>query len=194
MINSIISARHALGVNVTPAPSRFGSSAPAEAKAATDTVSISNEARCLLLASPFSSTGSTTISAKDIEESLADTKSYVEKQLQALYSDLGIPSNSNLEISFGPDGRILVNGDSPASETLAEAINADDELSNSLRKMSADTSLLEAMKNHEEFASAYEKSPASAIERYGYLLESGHSYHVSFSMQDGHIDTKVEYV
>jgi hypothetical protein len=99
-----------------------------------------------------------------------------------------------MEISVGRDGSILVNGKSPESDNLAEAINANDELSNSIRKMSADASLLEAIKKHKEFAAAYDKNPIAAVERYGYLLEDGHGYNVSFSVQNGHIDTKVEYI
>jgi hypothetical protein len=98
-----------------------------------------------------------------------------------------------MEIRVGRDGKILVNGENPQSDHLAEAVNADDELSNSIRRISANTSLLEAYKNHQEFAEAYEKDPVAAVERYGYLLEDGHGYNVLFSMQNGHIDTKAEY-
>jgi hypothetical protein len=174
--------------------SRLSSSTPEVKKTITDTVNISNEAKNMLLSSPFSSTGSNTIHVRDIEESLANATSYVEKHLQSLYSKHGISSNSNMEISVGRDGSILVNGENPASESLAKEINDDKELSNSIRKMSANASLLEAIKKHEEFAAAYDKDPIAAVERYGYLLEDGHDYHVSFSMQDGHIDTKVAYI
>ncbi len=155
-------------------------------------MNISNEAMHLLLTSPFSSTGSTTISVQDIKESLSKTTAYVEKRLHSLYSKYGISPDSKMEISVGSDGSIIVNGESPASESLSEEINADDALSNSIKKMSAEASLLEAIEKHEEFAAAYEKDPKSAVERYGYLLEDGNNYNVSFSIQDGYIDTKVK--
>ena len=194
MINSIMSAQNAQTVNYAQIFSGSSSSTPEDKKKITDTVNISNEAKHLLLVSPFSATGSTTISVRDIEESLSNTTSYVEKGLQALYSKHGLSPDSKMEFSVGHDGKILINGESPASESLAEEINADNELSNSIRKMSAGTSLLEAINKHEEFASAYDKNPIAAVKRYGYLLEDGHDYHVSFSMQDGHVDTKVSYI
>lgn len=197
MINGIISSGYAQTVRFTqPNISQLpqGSSSPFEYKTGTDTVNISDGAKFPLLSSLFPSAGSNSISIRDIEESLSNATSSVEKRLQSLYSKHGISSNSKMEISVGYDGSILVNGESPASESLAEEINADDELSNSIRKMSSDTSLLEAFKKHIKFTAAYEKDPVAAVERYGYLLEDGHDYHVSFSMQNGHIDTKVEYI
>lgn len=194
MINSIMSVQNTQAVNLTQSSSRLSSSNAEDKKTVTDTVNISGEAKSLLVANPFSSTVSTTIDMIDIEESLANTTSYVEKRLQSLYSKYGISPDSKMEFSVGYDGSISVNGESPASELLAEEINADDELSNSIRKMSSDASFLEAFKKHEEFAAAYAKDPKSALERYGNLFEDGHKYHSSFSMQDGKIDIKVEYL
>jgi hypothetical protein len=142
MINSIMSAQNAQTVNDVQTSSRLSSSTPEDKKAVTDTVNISNKAKHVLLASPFSCTGSNTISVRDIEESFTNTSSYVEKRLQSFYSKHGISPDSKMEISVGYNGSILVNGESPASKSLAEEINADDELSNSIRKMSADASLL----------------------------------------------------
>ena len=189
MISNIMSAQSAQAVNFTQTSSRLRSSTPEEKTTVADTVSISTEAKHLLLASPFSSTGSTTISVKDIEASLSKETSYVKKRLQSLYSKYGISPDSKMEISVGNDGNIFVNGESPASESLAEEINNDDELSNSIKKMSADASLLDAIEKHDEFAAAYEKDPKSAVERYRYLLEDGHNYNASFSMQNGSINT-----
>ena len=155
-------------------------------KTDTDTINISNKAKLLSSLFPYAKSGS--VSIEDIEESLSNTTSSVEKRLQSLYRQLGIQPDFQIEFSVGHDGKILVNGESPDSDHLAEAINADAELSNSIRRMSANTSLLAAFNNHQEFAAAYEKDPVAAVERYGYLLEDGHGYNVLFSMQDGHIN------
>ena len=74
------------------------------------------------------------ITLKDIENSLADTTSYVEESLQQLYAQLGILPGSQMEISFGYDGSIVVNGKSQEAEELANLINADDEFQIQLEK------------------------------------------------------------
>ncbi len=163
-------------------------------KTADDKVNISDEAKFSLQSSRLLSSIETTISIGDIEEAFTTASAYVEKRLQSLYRQFGISFDSRMEISVGRDGSILVKGQSPESDALAKAIHADDELANTIRKMSADASLLEAVKKHQEFAAAYQKDPAAAVKAYGFLLEDGHEYRVSFSMANGHIDTKVEYV
>ena len=195
MVNGIMSTGYIQSAifpqqNISQSPT--DSSPTSEDKTDTDTINISNKAKLLSSLFPYAKNGS--ISIEDIEESLSNTTAAVEKRLQSLYGQLGIQSDFQMEFSVGYDGKILVNGESPESDHLAEAINADAELSNSIRRMSADTSLLAAFKNHQEFASAYEKDPVAAVERYGYLLEDGHGYNVLFSMQDGHINSKAEYI
>ena len=195
MVNGIMSTGYIQSAifpqqNISQSPT--DSSPTSEDKTDTDTINISNKAKLLSSLFPYAKNGS--ISIEDIEESLSDTTAAVEKRLQSLYGQLGIQPDFQMEFSVGYDGKILVNGESPESDHLAEAINADAELSNSIRRMSADTSLLAAFKNHQEFASAYEKDPVAAVERYGYLLEDGHGYNVLFSMQDGHINSKAEYI
>ena len=195
MVNGIMSTGYIQSAifpqqNISQSPA--DSSPTSEDKTDTDTINISNKAKLLSSLFPYAKNGS--ISIEDIEESLSNTTAAVEKRLQSLYGQLGIQPDFQMEFSVGYDGKILVNGESPESDHLAEAINADAELSNSIRRMSANTSLLAAFKNHQEFASAYEKDPVAAVERYGYLLEDGHGYNVLFSMQDGHINSKAEYI
>ena len=195
MVNGITSAGYAQTVSFTQpniSQSRPDASSPSEYKTGTDTVNISDQARFSLLSSLFSCAESNSISIRDIEESLSKATVSVEKRLQSLYRQIGISDSSQMEISVGYDGSILVKGENPESDALAEAINADGELANTIRGISANASLLEALKKHQEFAAAYEKDPVAAVERYGYLLEDGHEYNVSFSLQNGHIDTKVE--
>ncbi len=197
MVNGIMTVGYSQTASFTQpniSQSRPVSSYPSEYKTSIDTVNISDEAKFSLLSRLFPSTGGKSISIRDIEESLSNATSSVEKRLQSLYRQIGISSNSQMEISVGRDGSILVNGESPESDSLAEAINVDDELANTIRGMSANASLLEAFIKHQEFAAAYEKDQVAAVDRYGYLLEDGHEYNVSFSMKNGHIDTKVEYI
>lgn len=161
----------------------------------TDAVNISTEGQQASLISARLHYGSNaSILLKPRKENLHALTSQTENKLQKLYEQLGISENSQMEISVGYDGAILVNGQNPKSEALAEAINDDDELANSIRGMSAMAAVLEAIKNYQEFSEAYEKDPIAAVDRFGYLLEDGHNYHVTFSMLNGHIDTNVAYI
>jgi len=159
-----------------------------------DKVNISDEGKYSLISSKLHSIGKGSASAGSINDDFRNAISYAEDKIQTIYHDLGISADSQMNISVGYDGHILVNGENPKAEALAEAINADDALANTIRGMSAMASLLEAIKKAQEFRTAYEKDPTAAIERYGYLLEDGHDYHVSFSMNNGHINTKVQYI
>lgn len=157
-------------------------------------MNISDEAKLSLISSLFPSSNGNSISIKNIEEALTNATASVEKRLQLLYRRIGISSGSQMKISVARDGSIMVNGKSPESDALSEAINTDDELANTIRGMSANASLLKAFEKYREFAEAYDKDPVVAVKTYGYLFEDEHKYNVSFSVQNGHIDTEVEYV
>lgn len=159
-----------------------------------DTVTISGEAKRLSLSGLLPSAGEGAVSIGDIKEAFTDAVSSVEKRLQSLCRQTGISSDVQMEISVNCDGSIRVNGKSPESDTLEQAINADDGLANTIRGMSAHASLLDATERHRDFAEAYEQDPAAALDLYGCLFEDGHEYNVSFLMQNGHIETKVEYL
>lgn len=195
MINSVMSAGYVQSVlfpQQNSSQSLIETDPASDNKAGTDTITISDKSR--LLSNLLPSVGGTTISIEDIETSLANTTVSVEKRLQSLCRQLGIDPDSKIEFSVGHDGKIEINGESPESERLAAAINEDDELSNSIRQMSADASLLEAFKKHQEFTEAYENDPVAAMQRYSDLFEDGHDYDVTFSMQDGHIDAITNYL
>ncbi len=193
MINSILAAKQTLAVNLTQAPSQLNTANSKNIKTATDTVNISNVAKSLFQNSILPPDQRNSESLSDIDVALSETTAALEEQLQTLYSKYGISSDSSMTISVASDGSILVNGNSPESETLADAINADDGISNSIRELSAKAALLEAAKKHQEFTEAYKKDPKSAIEEYGYLFDDNKTYHTTFSMQNGHIDINVEY-
>ena len=194
MLNAIMSAKYAQTVNFSQQPSHPTASTPAASKTAADTVKISHEAKFSQLSGcicPSLMNGP--ISIHDIEDALAKATVDVEERLQTLYSRLGIPPESKMDIRFGWDGSIMVSGENPKADALAKAINEDDALSNALRGMSAKASLLEAVEKHLEFVAAYEKDPVAAVSRYSYLLEDERDAHVSFSMQDGRLSTKIEH-
>ena len=138
MVNALLCGGYAQTVNSTktnysPSPSNTSSSSPCGTT--TDTVSISDEAKYAVSSSPLLSlTEGGTIYLEDIEEALSRETAAVEKKLQSLYAQLGISSSAQMKISVGGDGSILVKGESPKAEALAEAINEDGELANTIRE------------------------------------------------------------
>ncbi|MDH5524658.1 MAG: hypothetical protein OEY01_11795 [Desulfobulbaceae bacterium] len=195
MIGKIMSAQYAQGVSFTQAqPFPNNMLTATGSTIGPDTVSISNEGKSSLIASRLQSPENGSDSISSIEDDLSNLTSFVENKIQSLYHELGIPSSSRMNVHSGADGTILVDGKSPLSDKLAAAINADDTLSNAIRGVSSMASVLEAIKKHQEFAAAYDQNPVAAVERFGYLLENGHSYQVSLSMQNNHLDTKVDYI
>lgn len=161
----------------------------------TDAIDISSDGRQASLISTRLLSGlNKTMPRMPSKDNFLALTSQTENKLQKLYEQLGISANSQMEFSVDYDGAILVNGQSPDADALAEAINDNDELANSIRGMSAMASVLAAVKKHQEFSEAYAKDPIAAVDRFGYLLEDGHDYHVTFSMLNGHIDTNVAYI
>lgn len=167
---------------------------PTKSNAVNDNVRISDEGKFALFSRKMAHEVNNSISIGSINQDFMDATSFVEKRLRLLYQKNGISSNSQMDIAVGGDGKIIVNGKSPEADKLAREINNDEELSNGIRGMSMMASALEAIKRHQEFVAAYENDPSAAIDRYGYLLEDGHNYHASFSVIDGHINTKVQYI
>lgn len=135
-----------------------------------------------------------TISLASIEAQLREDTRLVEEKLQGLYRELGMDSDAKTNLSVDYDGKILVSGGGDKGQALAEAVNADEELTTTFKRMSAATSLLEAAKKHQEFANAYATNPQQAVERYGSLLEGGHEYHVNFAYSNGRLETSTAFV
>ena len=152
-----------------------------------DSVIISNEGRRSLLASKLPSI----LKEGSIEDAYKEAKENVEKQMQALYQKLGISPETKMDFQVGYDGKIIVEGNDAKSEALENAINANDDLANSIRGMSANASLLKAIEDYEEFAAAYQRNPEKAVARYSHLLDDNHTYNVIFSMQNNQIDKTV---
>ncbi|MFH1673799.1 MAG: hypothetical protein ABIF87_10315 [Pseudomonadota bacterium] len=170
---------------------RMNTTSAGGVSAETDTVTISKAGMRSMLLSKFQPFPNT---LDAMAEELSRDTAFVENEIQSLYRKIGLSPNTEMKFSVGYDGHILVDGNNAEAEALAKAINEDDELANSIRKIGANASLLDAAKKYQEFAAAYKKDPVAAVDRYGYLLEDGHEYHVTFSVRNGHIDTTVEFV
>lgn len=163
-------------------------------KAMNDTVTISNEGKSASLFGRLDSLSTFPSTIFEFEQCLKDDTAEVEKMLRSIYRKLGVSSDTEMKISIGSDGKIIVRGDNQKAEEVAEAINNDPELKNTIKRMSANTSLLEAIKKHLEFAKAYEADPEAAIKEFAYLFENDRKSHVSFTMSNGSINSQINHV
>jgi len=166
-------------------------------RSATDTVSISGEARTVsLLNGLWESMGVTpnsdgSISIESIRGGFENGTAYIEEKLNALYGELGIDAGSEMEIDV-QDGHAKVSGESPVAEELEAAINSDPELLNTMRQASANASLLAASEEAASFRTAYENNPEAAVGRYGYLFADNRGFDVVFTMKNGALDVGVD--
>lgn len=167
---------------------------PLTRKSGNDTITISGTGRQASLLGGILAANSGPITLESIEDSLKNDTSMVERQLRVIYAKQGISPDTEIDISVGSDGKIIVHGNSSKADELENAINSDPELSNTIRRMSANSSFLEAAKNYLDFAKKYEKNPDIAIKEFAYLLEQGRHYNVTFTMSNGSISSEVEYV
>jgi hypothetical protein len=175
-----LSGQNALD-NIDPAARRSGS----------DTVTISGIGRQASLLGGILSSNSGPITLESIEGSLKNDTSMVEEQLRLLYTKHGISSSTEMDMSVGADGTVIVQGKNSKADELEDAINNYPDLSNTIRRMSANSSFLEAAKKHQEFAKKYETNPEIALREFAYLLEEGHNYNVTFTMSNGTISSEV---
>jgi hypothetical protein len=167
---------------------------PSVRKSGNDTVTISGTGRQASLLSNILASNNGPITLDSIEGSLKNDTSMVEEQFRLLYAKLGISPDTEMDISVGCNGKIIVHGNNSNADKFEEAINSDPGLSNTIRRMSANSSFLEAAKKHLEFAKRYETNPDIAIEEFEYLLEQGRHYNVIFTMSNGSISSEVDYV
>ncbi len=167
---------------------------PSVRKSGSDTITISGTGRQASLLGDILASNNGPITLESIESSLNNDTSKVEKQLGLLYTKLGISPDNEMDMSVGCDGKITVRGNNSNADKLEDAINSNPELSNTIRRMSANSSFLEAAKKHLEFARRYEQNPGIAIKEFAYLFEEGRHYNVTFTMSNGSISSEVEYV
>jgi hypothetical protein len=186
--NSIYSSQ---GLLEQPALNNIGTSIR---KSGSDTITISGAGRQASLLGDILASNNGPITLESIEEFLKNDTSSVEKQLRLLYTKLGILPDTEMDMNVGCDGRIIVNGNNRNADALEDAINSDPELSNTIRRMSANSSFIEAAKKYLKFAERYEKNPGIAIKEFAYIFEEGHHYNVTFTMSNGSICSEVEYV
>jgi len=135
-----------------------------------------------------------TISIEDIFTSISKDRAAVEKYLHTTLNELGIDENALFELTSNYTGRIVVRGDFQGKEALEDTLNNDRQFSNTFRRLSANSSLYEAWRRHEEFMNAYEVDPEAAVAQFISLFNDSSQYHFTLSYSNGHAETRVDVV
>ena len=167
-------------------------------RSSADTVSISKEGKSaslldrLWVLNGITPNSDGSISIESIQECYENDTAYIEQQIRALYRKLGISSDTGMTIDIGYDGKAVVSGESSEAKALSEAINSDPELLNTMRRASANASMLAAYEEAAEFRAAYDENPYAAVERYAYLLNDNRTQDTTFTMKDGSLHVDVE--
>ena len=147
----------------------------------TDTVEISGQARSLqhldMAASMFPDTKieGNVITFDNIQEQIVADQAWIEQKLAALIGE----DEGEYSFEIGPDGHVNVSGGEKAEE-IEQAFEDDFELHNRLARMSANSSLLRAGREHMEFAKAYEEDPIAAVAQFAYLFNGSNRADVKF--------------
>ena len=151
---------------------------------AKDTVEISSEGMKLLdmnIMTPDVSTGS-------INDQMEFDKNWVEDYLE---KKLGVKSGENYSFKIGRDGHVNVSGGEKA-ERIEQAFENNTELRNRLARLSANSSLVRAAREHMEFAEAYERDPKQAVAMYSYLFNGSKSPDTVFEYGSNGLDVYFE--
>ncbi|MFC1490265.1 hypothetical protein ACFL6K_03555 [Candidatus Latescibacterota bacterium] len=129
------------------------------------------------------------ISIEDIEAQVSRDKEYVQDRLNYTLKEHEIGENTKFSLSSSSLGRIMVSGEFEKKDMLEEALNSDHEFSNTFRRLSANSSLVEACKKAVEFQKAYEEDPMRAVAEFAYLLNDNSRERFRLEFYNGLVET-----
>jgi len=130
----------------------------------------------------------------DIQTQMNIDKQRVDDELDVFMTSLGIEKDVSFSLTTTRTGRIAVSGDFEGKERLETALNNDKEFNNNFKRLSANSSLMEAVKRSEEFQKAYEIDPKAAVAQFASLLSDSTEYHFSYLYENGQSETNVNVV
>ena len=135
-----------------------------------------------------------TIRLDDIRAQTAFDKNAVDDELENVMASLGIERNVSFRLTPTRSGRIAVSGDFEGKEKLEGALNTNDDFGNRFRRMSANSSFIEAAERSLEFRKVYDIDPKAAVARYAYLFSDSTEYRFSFVYENGESSRRVDIV
>jgi hypothetical protein len=116
------------------------------------------------------------ITLDNLQQQMQADKAWIENQLD---SQLGRGEISSYSLKIGGDGRVIVGGgENP--EQVEKIFEDNPELRDRLARLSANSSLVRAFKEHLEFAEAYEENATAAISQYAHLFNGSNHQQTEF--------------
>lgn len=110
------------------------------------------------------------VSLSDIRTGLERRTEAFESRASELFLENSISLDPPAELTTDGSGNVRVKGDHPQKEEIEQLFADNPDLANEFRGLSAQSSLVEAAAEYEEFAKLYEQDPYAAVARYAHLF------------------------
>ena len=102
----------------------------------------------------------------EFEKELHDFRRVVRDQMR----QVGIDTSTPIQLAGDKEGRIVVQGNHPQKAEIEAFFKDRPSLSGQFRKISANTSLSNAIKQHVAFSKAYAQNPERAVSQFRHLF------------------------
>jgi hypothetical protein len=110
------------------------------------------------------------LSLNNLHETVAASLARVRELLGPKLAELGISLSQPLKLSVDGLGNVRAAGHERAAE-IEQIFATDDALSREFRKLSANSELIRAGREHEQFSQLYAQNPDLAVERFSHLFD-----------------------
>ncbi len=128
------------------------------------------------------------ITLDNIQQQMQADKAWIENQLD---SKLGSGESSSYTFKIGGDGRVIVSGGENA-EQVEKLFEENPELRDRLARLSGNSSLVRAAREHLEFAAAYEKNATAAVSQYAHLFNGANKQQTGFEYGENGLAAFIE--
>lgn len=110
------------------------------------------------------------ITGDDLNKSIKRDFSGFSTMLNTALSEAGISKDPSFEVKMSSSGRLYIDSDHPDKEAIEKILNDTRNIRDTFSRMSANSSLVAALKRGAAFNDAYNIDPESAVQRYSYLF------------------------
>lgn len=170
-----IQARQAVRAACSVSPrttSQSAQNAQSTSNQGMDTVSISGPGRLMAsLPSLFGADENGNVTLESMREAVEEETCSFRSDLAVMLAQAGVSDKPPVELAMDSQGKVRVKGDHPDKEAIEALFEENPGMRNRFAALSSGTQLLEAMQEYLQFAKAYARDPAAAVQQYWYLFE-----------------------
>ncbi|MCE5269976.1 hypothetical protein LLH00_01675 [bacterium] len=113
-------------------------------------------------------------------EALKEKSTALKEDLDELFQRAGIDTSTEISLTTGYDGSVLVSGEHPDKAKIEKLFADNPELANRFREVSGMASMIRACQEGIAFQKAYAQDPEAAVAQYSYLFND--NYQPQFNM------------